>query len=779
MTSLAGTTNQVNVSAATGAVTLSLPQNIHTGASPTFATLDTGQGANELYAMNQNVRSTDSVTFDDIIFTPKTSATNTAGRVFFDSDDNKLYVYNGSTWLDLTQQGILYTADGIGIELVGNEFQLELDGSTLSKSASGLRISSSYVGQTSITTLGTIATGTWNANTIAVNYGGTGAATFTSNGVLYGNGTGAIQATAAGTNGYVLYSNSGTPAWLPQSSIDAGSISGISSSQFLRSDTSDNFTSGTLTTDAGTTLSVLGDLSIADTNIALTGASTTFTSTGGLTLTSGGGLTTNLTTTSNALFTSSTSGSDSIALLPQSTTNDGAFTGTITTSNLSANRTYTFPNVSGEVSLLGQTISNAELENSTITVSAGTGIGVSGSPVALGGTVTISNNGVTSLAGTTNQVNVSAATGAVTLSLPQNIHTGASPTFATLDTGQGANELYAMNQNVRSTDSVTFDDIIFTPKTSATNTAGRVFFDSDDNKLYVYNGSTWLDLTQQGILYTADGIGIELVGNEFQLELDGSTLSKSASGLRISSSYVGQTSITTLGTIATGTWNANTIAVNYGGTGAATFTSNGVLYGNGTGAIQATAAGTNGYVLYSNSGTPAWLPQSSIDAGSISGISSSQFLRSDTSDNFTSGTLTTDAGTTLSVLGDLSIADTNIALTGASTTFTSTGGLTLTSGGGLTTNLTTTSNALFTSSTSGSDSIALLPQSTTNDGAFTGTITTSNLSANRTYTFPNESGEICLTSGNCPTGSTLTAVGDVTTGDAFSPTGTQGTSLYF
>jgi len=37
--------------------------------------------------------------------------------------------------------------------------------------------------------------------------------------------------------------------------------------------------------------------------------------------------------------------------------------------------------------------------------------------------------GVTSLTGTANQINVSAATGAVTLSLPQNLHTGAQPTF--------------------------------------------------------------------------------------------------------------------------------------------------------------------------------------------------------------------------------------------------------------------------------------------------------------------------------------------------------------
>lgn len=42
---------------------------------------------------------------------------------------------------------------------------------------------------------------------------------------------------------------------------------------------------------------------------------------------------------------------------------------------------------------------------------------------------TIASNGVTSLAGTTNQVSVSASQGSVTISLPQNIHTGASPTF--------------------------------------------------------------------------------------------------------------------------------------------------------------------------------------------------------------------------------------------------------------------------------------------------------------------------------------------------------------
>lgn len=52
----------------------------------------------------------------------------------------------------------------------------------------------------------------------------------------------------------------GTPGtWAPVVNVgDAGTLDGLDSTQFLRSDTSDSFTAGTLTTDAGTTLDVNG-----------------------------------------------------------------------------------------------------------------------------------------------------------------------------------------------------------------------------------------------------------------------------------------------------------------------------------------------------------------------------------------------------------------------------------------------------------------------------------------------------------------------------------------
>lgn len=58
------------------------------------------------------------------------------------------------------------------------------------------------------------------ASAIGVTDGGTGAATFTTNGVLYGNGTGAIQATTVGPDTFILKSNAGVPVW--SNVIDGG-----------------------------------------------------------------------------------------------------------------------------------------------------------------------------------------------------------------------------------------------------------------------------------------------------------------------------------------------------------------------------------------------------------------------------------------------------------------------------------------------------------------------------------------------------------------------------
>ena len=76
--------------------------------------------------------------------------------------------------------------------------------------AAGVDIDPSYVGQGSITTLGTVTAGTWNGATVDVAHGGTGATSFTANGLIIGNGVGSLTSLAVGAAGTVLKSNGTT-----------------------------------------------------------------------------------------------------------------------------------------------------------------------------------------------------------------------------------------------------------------------------------------------------------------------------------------------------------------------------------------------------------------------------------------------------------------------------------------------------------------------------------------------------------------------------------------
>jgi len=118
-------------------------------------------------------------------------------------------------------------------------------------------------------------------------------------------------------------------------------------------------------------------------------------------------------TNANLANSSTTIGSTAIALGASSTTLAGltsvsstGFTGALTGNADTATTLKTARNIQG-VSFDGSA-------NITV-VTAGTGIGVSGT--------TVSNTGVTTISGTTNQITASASTGGVTLSLPSSLTT--------------------------------------------------------------------------------------------------------------------------------------------------------------------------------------------------------------------------------------------------------------------------------------------------------------------------------------------------------------------
>ncbi len=135
---------------------------------------------------------------------------------------NNLLQYNGSAWVNAAPASILGStlSAGTGISISGATIS-NAGVTSFSGGTTGLTPASSSVGAITM------------AGTLAVANGGTGATTLTSNGVLYGNGTAAIQALAPGTSGYVLTSAGAgsAPTWasLPSASWSLTGNSGTSS----------------------------------------------------------------------------------------------------------------------------------------------------------------------------------------------------------------------------------------------------------------------------------------------------------------------------------------------------------------------------------------------------------------------------------------------------------------------------------------------------------------------------------------------------------------------
>lgn len=75
-------------------------------------------------------------------------------------------------------------------------------------------IAESYVGQDTITTLGTVTTGIWSATTVATAYGGTGKTTYAKGDILVGTSGQSLNTLSLGTSGSVLRSDNGDVAWI-------------------------------------------------------------------------------------------------------------------------------------------------------------------------------------------------------------------------------------------------------------------------------------------------------------------------------------------------------------------------------------------------------------------------------------------------------------------------------------------------------------------------------------------------------------------------------------
>jgi hypothetical protein len=97
-------------------------------------------------------------------------------------------------------------------------------GTGITSNANSVQIDTTWAGQAAISTVGTVTSGTWQANTIGVGFGGTGIASYSAGDLTYASGATAISKLGAGTAGQFLMMNSSAnaPEWT--SSIDGGTF---------------------------------------------------------------------------------------------------------------------------------------------------------------------------------------------------------------------------------------------------------------------------------------------------------------------------------------------------------------------------------------------------------------------------------------------------------------------------------------------------------------------------------------------------------------------------
>lgn len=229
-----------------------------------YRILLTGQttsSENGIYTYTDNgtsytlVRSTDADSYDELVTASVWVLEGvTYASTGWTQSNHYITNFSNQNWVQFSGAGAYLAGAGLGqsgteffvkvatsggIEIVSDELQLKstlagggltydtggvlnVNGTTgrITINSDSIDISSTYVGQTSITTLGTIATGIWNGNTISEAYGGTGITSYSTGDLLYGNSFGKLSKLTAGAEGQVLQVNaSGVPVW---GDIDGG-----------------------------------------------------------------------------------------------------------------------------------------------------------------------------------------------------------------------------------------------------------------------------------------------------------------------------------------------------------------------------------------------------------------------------------------------------------------------------------------------------------------------------------------------------------------------------
>lgn len=271
-------------------------------------------------------------------------ASAATGLIVYNTSINNFNFYNGSSWV------VLSSGSGFVNSVSGTANRISIGGTA---SDPVIDISSGYIGQASISTLGTIGTGTWNGSTIGTGYGGTGTSTAFTPGSLVFAGTSGVY-DQNNTNLFWNNTNNrlGIGTASPNTTLQVGAIGTGTDNIFIGGTASSGYMLNTQ--GAGD----IGTFYSEGTNIVGIGFTPTTTIPSRSVF--------KVTKTGAATFGTSVATDDNIIIQPY-TGGTNSFAGTMTSADLTSTRTYTLPNASGTVALVGGagvgTVTNVSVVN--------------------------------------------------------------------------------------------------------------------------------------------------------------------------------------------------------------------------------------------------------------------------------------------------------------------------------------------------------------------------------------------------------------------------------
>ncbi len=130
----------------------------------------------------------------------------------------------GSTSIDYAQfSGAGQITAGSGMTKTGNTLDV-VGGNGITANANSMQIDTTWAGQAAITTVGTIASGAWQGDTIAAEHGGSGISSYSSGDMMYATGATTISKLSKGTGGQFLKMNTGATAPTWSNELDGGTF---------------------------------------------------------------------------------------------------------------------------------------------------------------------------------------------------------------------------------------------------------------------------------------------------------------------------------------------------------------------------------------------------------------------------------------------------------------------------------------------------------------------------------------------------------------------------